>query len=85
MEILFSKNHRARRVQAADDLGILGWDSIFEERTGCGGADAGGVDEVFEPDWNPVQGAAIFAAKYFLFGAAGLIKRRVGQHGDEGV
>ena len=72
-------------MQAADDLGVFNGDSIFEERTGCGGANAGGVDEVFEPDWNPVQGAAIFAAKNFLLGATGLIKRRVGEHGDEGV
>ncbi len=85
MQVLFSENHRACAVQAPDDFRVLIWNTVFEERAGRRGVNAGGIEDVLEPDWNAMERAAIFAAKNFLLGPPRLVKRRLGQDRNEGV
>ncbi len=83
VQILFSQQHRAGSFQAANDFGVFRGDPIFEQRTGSGGADAGGVDQILERERNAVQRAAPVAAPNLGFGLACLRQRGLRGHGNE--
>ena len=74
VQVLLAYNDCAGRTQAADDFGVFRGNAVFEEFAGGGGADAGGIDDVFESDGNAVQRAAVVATLDLLLGAAGLIE-----------
>ncbi len=85
MQVLFAKNDRAGVAQAAHNFGVFGRNPVFEECAGGGGADAGGIENIFEPDGDAVERAAVITAEDFLLSAGGPVNRGVSEDGDERV
>lgn len=85
VEVEFAEQNGAGLGEAAGDLGVFGGDTVVEDGAGGGGADAGGVDVVFESDGNAVEGTADAAGGDFGISAAGGGEGLLAENSDEGV
>ena len=54
LQVELAKKHRPGSLQAADNLCVLGWNTVFEYAAGCGGVHAGGIYQIFEGNRDPV-------------------------------
>ncbi len=85
MHVELAEKHRARLLEATNDLGIFGGYALAILIAGGSGEDARCVEEIFECDRDTVQWAAIVAGGDFGFSAARGIERSVGGDRDERV
>lgn len=85
VEVELAEEDGASLGEAAGDFGVFGGDTIVEDGAGAGGADAGGVDVVFESDGNAVEGTADTAGGNFGIGRAGSGEGLLAEDGDESV
>ena len=72
MQIEFADQHRTAVIEAPDDGGV-GWGHAIAEEIGAeGGADAGGIEYIFECEGDAVQRPAIAAGTQVGVGGGGL-------------
>ena len=85
VHVQFADDDRACGLEFGDHRRIFGGNSIFEHCAGRGGANACGVDQIFEPDGNAVQRAAKFPGVLFGVERARLLQCLLFHHCDERV
>src|SRR5208282_637850 len=82
VQVLLAENDCAPGAQAADNLGVFGGDAIFEQRTGCRGANSRRIDNVFESDRDAVKWSEMGAVVDLPLRLAGAVEGGVGGDGD---
>jgi hypothetical protein len=85
VEVLLAQKNCASAAQAADDLGVLCRNVIFEQRAGSGSTDSSDIDDVFDSDGNAVKGAEVSSTENFALGETSSVESGIGSDGDEGV
>ena len=85
MQVQLANDDRASSFQLPNQSGIFGRDSVAELIAARGGANARSIEEVFQPNRNAVQWAAILAAHDFGFGLARLFERKIVRDRNERV
>ena len=85
MQVQLADDDRARSLQLPNQSGIFGRNSLAELIAGGGGANARGIEQVFQSDRNTVQRAAPVTGHDFGFGLARLVERQIAGDGDERV
>jgi hypothetical protein len=82
MQVQLAEDHRARRLELRDDLGVFLRNPGSEHRAGRGRAGAGGIDIVLERDGNSMQRAAKLAGAGLVIQLRRLLQRLGRHHGD---
>ena len=77
MHIELAEQHCSRLLQLPNDFGIFGRNALAILIAGCGGAHSGGVEQVFKPERDAVQRAALVSRGDFSFGLSSLVQRAV--------
>ena len=72
VQIIFAHYDGPGFPKTADHFGILGWDVVGEEGAGCGGVDAGSIDQILDRHRYTVQRTTPFAAANFYLRAVRL-------------
>ena len=85
VQIHLAHDDRAALLQAHHDVGIFGGHAIFEHRTCGGGARAGGVNVVFQANWNSMQRTAKLSGLLLGVEHRGLRERLLAHDGDVAV
>src|SRR5262245_10714034 len=85
MHVVLAKKHGSRRLQSAHDLGVFGWNAVFEHAARGGGSYAGGVEEVLERNWNSVKRPAPATSLNLGLRISRTGQRRLRGHGNERV
>ena len=85
MQILLSQQNCSSFFQTPNDFRILGRDPVFEQSAGGGGANAGGIDQVFHRQRDSMQRSTPVSAQDLSFGSLCLRKSQLRGYGDEGI
>ena len=85
VQIQLAEQDGARVFQTARDFGVCPGNAIFKELARAGGADAGGIDVVFQGDGNAVKRPAPFAAPLLVLHLARLRERLISRNSDVGI
>jgi hypothetical protein len=56
-----AQDNRPGRFQAGHYRGVVGGDLFSKDRRATGGPQAGGVEDIFNPYWDTMQGATSLA------------------------
>src|SRR5258707_14865229 len=82
VQVHLAHDDGAALLQADDNVSILGWNTVLEHWACGGGAGAGGVYVVLQPDGNAVQGPAKPAC-FLLFVEDGGLRERFLAHDSD--
>ena len=85
MHVQLAEQHHARLVQAADAGAVALGHVVGEDLGAGGGADAGGLVQVFEREGDAVQRPPGLARGQAALGVLGLGQGPLREEGDEGV
>jgi len=85
MQIQLAEKDCTGCFEASGNFGVFGRDTVVEDGAGCSGADACGVDIVFECDRDAVQRATGLACTKFGVCFTRLLEGRFLQNSDEGI
>jgi hypothetical protein len=85
MKVCFANDYRASVLQPRDYFSVSGRNPIFEQLAGGGGANASGINVVFQRDGDAVERSPPLPASLLILHDSRGCDRLFSSHGDEGI